>query len=110
MIRVLISCTTHSENQGELQQTFEDLVAKIEEEEGCLGCELYQSVKNPKEFLLVETWKQADHIRSHAISQNMAVLAGAGKILCRKVHVSLAQDELIEELGTAFEKRLSPKG
>lgn len=94
----------------ELQQTFEDLITKIEQEEGCIGCELYKRVKNPKEFLLVETWINLIHIRNHAISKNMAVLAGAGKILCQKIHVSLEEDELIEELNTALENRLTQNG
>ena len=106
MIRVLICCTAHTENQVELQQTFEDLIAKIEQEESCIGCELYKKVKDPKEFLLVEEWVNLVHIRNHVISQNLAVLAGAGKILCQKIHVSLERDELIEELNTALENRL----
>lgn len=110
MIRVLIHCIAHSGNQVELQQTFEDLITKIEQEEGCIGCELYKKVKDPKEFLLVETWINLVHIRNHVISQNMAVLAGAGKILCQEIHVSLEEDELIEDLNTTFENRLTQKG
>ena len=110
MIRVLINFTVHSGNKIELQQAIEGLVAKIEREDGCLGCEIYRKIKNPEEFLLVETWEDAANIRSHVISKNMAALAGAGKILCRRVHVSLAEDELIEELSTTFEKRLLGKG
>lgn len=88
----------------------EDFVTKIEQEDGCLGCELYQKVKNPEELLLVETWESAANIRSHVTSKNMAVLAGAGKILCRKMYVSLEQDEIIEELNTIFENCLLREG
>lgn len=110
MIRVLINCASHLKDKVELQQVMEDLVTKIEQEDGCLGCELYQKVKNPEELLLVETWEGAANIRHHVLSKNMAVLAGAGKILCRKVYVSLEQDELIEELSTVYEDRLLRKG
>jgi len=110
VIRVLIYFTAHSGNEVELEQAIEGLVADIEREDGCLGCEIYRKITNPKEFLMVETWEDAANIRSHAASKNMAVLAGAGKILCRRIHGSLAKDELIEELSSTFEKRLLGKG
>jgi len=110
MIRALINCAAHLKDKVELQQVMEDLVTNIEKEDGCLGCELYQKVKNPNELLLVETWESAANIRSHMTSKNMAVLSGAGKILCREMYVSIEQDELIEELNTIFEKRLIRKG
>lgn len=110
MIRVLINFTAHSGNEIELEQAIEGLVANIKQEDGCLGCEIYQKITDPKEFLMVETWESAANIRNHAASKNMAVLAGAAKILCQRIHGSLAKDELIEEVSSTFVKRLSGKG
>lgn len=109
VIRVLIYFTAHSGNEVELEQAIEGLVANIEREEGCLGCEIYQKTTNPEEFLLIETWEDAANIRRHMESTNMAVLAGAGKILCQRIHGSLAKDDLIDELSSTFEKRFSGK-
>lgn len=106
MIAVRIYITANSDKEHELKTAIERLCAKIEQEYGCLSCQLYQNTKEPLEFLLVEEWKSMESVKEHVSSRNIAVLTGAGVILSHEIRVSLDRSEAVRELNKEYMSRL----
>ena len=105
MVRVSIHFSTKPEKKTEFEQVVQALKAEIKGETGCLGCEVYQNLNLPNEFLIVEQWKDEAHVRDHLKSQNLAVLCGTRMLLTGNTRVALHRHTSIRGIEKEFVER-----
>ena len=89
MIRVSIHFIARPEKKIEFEQVIQALKAKIEEENGCLGCSVYLNLDSPNEFMIVEQWEDESRAKDHLTSDNMAILCGTRGLLTERPRVAL---------------------
>ena len=65
----------------EFLQTWNSLVGKIREEDGCSGCCLYQETADQNALLIYSTWQSQESLNSYLLSLNHRVLKGAINLL-----------------------------
>jgi quinol monooxygenase YgiN len=109
MITVSVHLIIRPYKQVEFSQAIEGIGEKIAQEAGCLGCRVYQNIKNADEFLVIQEWKNEESAQEHLNSTNLAVLVGAKSVLSQEVCVQLGKDLSIEELRESFVERIEKK-
>jgi quinol monooxygenase YgiN len=109
MISVRIHLVASKGKQRELRQAVETISQKIVMEDGCLGCQIFQSTSDEHELVLIGEWETLENAWAHVASGNMAVLVGAGTILADSIRVYPERDLDIQVLKNIYEKRFSPK-
>ena len=105
MIRVSIHFIARPEKKAEFEQVVQSLKDKIAEENGCLGCRVYQNVDFPNEFMVVEQWEDESHAKDHLKSKNMAVLCGTRGLLIDKARVVLNRYPSLIDIEKNFVER-----
>lgn len=105
MIKVSIHFIARPEKKTEFEQVIQALKAKIAEEDGCLGCSVYQNVDFPTEFMVVEQWEDESRAKAHLKSQNMAVLCGTRGLLSDRAQVALNRYPSLMDLEKNFVER-----
>ena len=107
MINVRIELIARPGKQRELMQSICALRNKIAAEDGCIACTVYQNPDDLDDFVIFEQWEDELPARAHIASENLAVVAGAGAVLSRKVSVSLSKDQAIMAMEQQYRKRFS---
>lgn len=109
MIGVRIHLMANTGKQKELRQVVETIMQRIIMEDGCLGCRAFQSLSNESELVLIEEWENLEAAQTHATSETIAILAGAGTILTERIRVYPEQDPDIQNLREIFKARFPLK-
>ena len=106
MINVRIELTARPGKQRELMQSICALRSQIAAEDGCIACTVYQNPDDLDDLVIFEQWEDESPARAHIASENLAVLAGAGSVLSRKIMVSLSKDPTITDMEQRYQERI----
>ena len=109
MINVRIELIARPGKQRELMQSICALRNKIAAEDGCIACTVYQNPDDLDDFVIFEQWNGESPARAHIESENLAVVAGAGAVLSRKVTVSLSKDPAIMAMEQQYQERIGKR-
>lgn len=93
----------------ELEQALASLCQTVTMEPGCKGCQVFRSVDNDWELLMIEEWEDRESAQAHLESKSMAVLAGAGTILTDSIRAYLEKSPDMEEMREKLQNRFGAR-
>lgn len=64
-LKIVAQILVKKEYQNELEKVFQVLVDETRKEEGNISYDLFQTLENPLEYTIIETWKSQDAINIH---------------------------------------------
>lgn len=65
----------------EFSQTITSLSGSIRMEKGCLHCDIYRSMEDENQLVLIEEWDSLENLMTHLKSERFRVLRGAMNLL-----------------------------
>ena len=83
MVIIFVRIKVRPEKRKELSQTLLSIVEQVRKKSGCLHSDVYQSVENETDFLVVEEWANKKDSDEHLQSDIFTVLIGAGSLMSR---------------------------
>ncbi len=96
MVILTISVTAQSSKRSELLTAFHLFTDKTGQEEGCLGCRLFQDIDNENLIHLEETWERRSYLDEHFRSDIFSALLGAAKLLGETHEIRINDGSQIE--------------
>jgi hypothetical protein len=65
MITILFYMTAKPERLAEVEMLAREMMASTRAEEGCLAYTIYRRADQPRDFVLLEQWRDADALTGH---------------------------------------------
>ena len=81
MVIIFVRIKVRPEKRKELSQTLLSIVEQVRKKSGCLHSDVYQSVENETDFLVVEEWANKKDSDEHLRSDIFTVLMGAESLM-----------------------------
>jgi len=89
MIYVIATITIRPEKREETLAAARIAIAATQQEKGCIGYDLHESVTKPGTFVFVERWENRDALTAHMNAEHFKVwrAAGAAGVSSRKIEI-----------------------
>ncbi len=89
MIYVVATITIRPEKREETLAAARIAIAATQQEAGCIGYDLHESVTKPGTFVFVERWENRDALNAHMNAEHIKIWrkAGAEGVASRKLEI-----------------------
>lgn len=89
MIHVIATITIKPEKREQTLAAARTAIAATQQEKGCVGYDLHESVTTPGTYVFVERWENRDCLTAHMNAEHFKVWrkAGAEGIASRKIEI-----------------------
>lgn len=87
MVLVLVRIHIRAAKRWEFLQKTEQLMNKLKETKGCLGCELYQDYENENIFCFIQEWESLRLSEEYLKSKDFGALFGTTKRLSESIEI-----------------------
>jgi antibiotic biosynthesis monooxygenase len=67
MITILFHMTVKPERQAEAEMLAKDMMATTRTEDGCIAYTIYRRADQPRDFVLLEQWRDAEALAAHLV-------------------------------------------